>query len=211
MLLRRGAPALGLTAGQSLTFRLDRFVIAFLIGPVAVGIYSVAAAISEILRIVPAGFGQIAMFRTASRSIGQRELDRARRIILIVMIPCLATLAWFAPLVIDVTFGPEFNGAVTPLRILLLGEIAIMSFQIDSRILAGRGLTKASGVSGMIGLISVLILDIALVPRFEIAGAAWASVVAYSAMGVSAYIFARRSSEHETDENWGAKRSPIQT
>lgn len=193
MLLRRGAPALGLTAGQSLTFRLDRFVIAFLIGPAAVGIYSVAAAVSEILRLIPAGFGQIAMFRTASRSIGQEELDRARRFILLAMIPCLATLAWFAPLVLERAFGSEFGNAATPLRILLVGEIAIMSFQIDSRILAGRGLTKASGVSGLIGLVSVLILDLALVPHFDIAGAAWASVFSYSAMGVSAYIFARRS------------------
>ena len=191
-LLRRGAPALGLNAGQSLTFRLDRFVIGFLLGPAAVGIYVVAAAVSELLRLVPAAFGQVAFFRSALGTLQPGELMRARRLLLLAMIPPLLLLAWFAPVLITFAFGSEFEGAVTPTRLLLIGELAIMSFQIDSRVLSGIGATTVAGISGMIGLTSVLVLDLMFIPPFGLIGAAWASVFAYIAMGASAWIFVLR-------------------
>jgi Na+-driven multidrug efflux pump len=44
----------------------------------------------------------------------------------------------------------------------------------------------------MIGLGVVMILDLALIPDHGLAGAAWASVVAYSAMGAVAAVLLRR-------------------
>ena len=65
-MLRMGIPALGMNAGQSLTFRLDRYIVAGVLGPAPLGVYSIAVTGSEILRIIPAAWGQLAFFSRAS-------------------------------------------------------------------------------------------------------------------------------------------------
>lgn len=192
-LLRRGVPSLGLTAGQSMTFRVDRYIIGAVLGPGAVGIYSVAATLSEILRLIPSALGQVAFFRTASRSLQPKVLERARLILLLAMVPALAFMAIFAPQIVRMLFGSEFTSAVIPLRILLLGEIAIMSFQIDSRILTGLGALSSAGVAGMFGFAVVICADLILIPQYGMVGAAWASVGAYLGMGLlTRYLLHRR-------------------
>lgn len=191
-LIRRGWPSLGLTAGQSLTFRADRYILGAFAGPAVVGVYSVAATLSEMLRLIPSALGQVAFFRAASATASHRALDRARVLLLVIMAPALVVLAWLGPWLIDLLFGSEFSGAALALRILLIGELAIMSFQIDSRVITGLGSARAAGLAGMIGLATVLIADFALIPSYEMTGAAIASVVAYIAMGVAARILLLR-------------------
>lgn len=187
-LIRRGAPALGLTAGQTLTFRVDRYIMGFILGAGSVGVYAMAATLSELLRLVPTALGQILFYRTASRELSLSALTRARRMTLLIMVPGLCAFAVFAPNLIAVTLGPAFADAVTPLRILLLGEVAIMSFQIDSRVLSGLGAASAGGLAGLLGLASVVVLDLILIPRHGLNGAAVASVISYMIMGLAARL-----------------------
>lgn len=193
LLMSRGVPALGLNAGQSLTFRVDRYIIGLVLGPSAVGIYSVAATLSETLRAVPAAFGQILLHQVASGKDDEEASRRSKKILLLVMIPPLTMLAIFAPNVINLLFGAEFDAAVTPLRILLLGEIAIMSFHIDSRRLTGMGRIGQAGLAGLVSLLLVVSLDVIFIPWRGILGAALASVFAYWALGTLTALILRRA------------------
>jgi O-antigen/teichoic acid export membrane protein len=83
-------------------------------------------------------------------------------------------------------FGQEFRSAVLPLLILLVAEVAIASFHLDSACLAGSARLRAAAGAALVGLTVVVLGDLLLIPRFGLQGAAWASVLAYSAMALRA-------------------------
>ena len=193
MSLRRGAPALGLSLGQAATFRLDRYIIGLLLGPGAVGVYSIAATATEILWQGPISLAQVQFHRIASGRAGSQELHRARRLWLGGTAVLALLMGATAPVMVHLVVGEEFKGAVTPLRILLLGAMAISSYYLDSVTLTARGHTTTVGGIALLGLFLVTVGDLFLIPLAGIAGAAWASVAGYSAMAVVARILAGRS------------------
>ena len=183
---------MGVNAGQSLTFGRPLHH-RFLLGPAAVGIYSVTSTISEVLRIVPGSVGTGLAIQLAFRHSSLNEARRTRTTMLFLMVPPLVILGWWAPEIVLFVFGPEFEGATLPLRVLLFGELAIMSFQIDSRQLIGLGQLWRAGVAGLASVLCVVGLDFALIPQFELVGAAVASVLAYFLLGALARMMLRRA------------------
>jgi O-antigen/teichoic acid export membrane protein len=193
MLLRKGVPSLGLTAALSLTFRCDSFVIAGILGPGPLGVYSVAVSGSEMLRLFPAAWGQVSFYRLASGSSSLGPLIRTRRVVIIAMAGALVVWALVTPDLVRSILGSRYVGAITPLRILLIGEVGIMAYFIDGRLLAASGRMAASGAAGVLGLLIVVPLDLIFIPKNGLKGAAGASAVAYLVTGAVAVLLLRRS------------------
>lgn len=183
-LLRTGLPATGLGVAQSATYRLDRYIVGLFLAPAAVGVYAVAGTITELMRLVPFAIGQVLVHRVASKRLAEDFQRRVHTLTIAVAIATAAVIALVAPYLIPRLFGEGFAGAVTPLRILLLGEVAVSSFLINSSILMGRGQMRAAATGAVVALVVVTALDLALIPTYELAGAAWASVVGYWVMAV---------------------------
>jgi O-antigen/teichoic acid export membrane protein len=76
-------------------------------------------------------------------------------------------------------FGIEFEAAIIPTRILLLGNIFACSSKIFSLIPYSNNNVNLNLYATLFGLIVTLALDILLIPLFGIEGAAWASNFAY--------------------------------
>jgi O-antigen/teichoic acid export membrane protein len=188
LMFRKGLPSLGTNAGQSFTFRLDRYIVAGVLGPAPLGVYSVAVAGSEVLRMLPAAWGQTAFYQVASGARTVSSLRHERRLILTLMVPALIIWGLVAPYLVRLTVGGAYSGAVTPWRILLLGEIGVMAYQVDSCLLSSTGKTAAAGLGGAVGLVIVAILDVLWIPLWGLIGAAEASAIAYLAMGVVAAL-----------------------
>lgn len=191
-LVHRGRPAIAVNVGQVLAFRVDRYLIGLFLGPAAVGVYSVAATAPELLRLPTSALGQPIFHRLASGSADLRDFRRSRAICLLTVAGLAAVVAVLAPVAVRTIFGPEFSAAVTPLRILLLGEIGIALYYIDGSTLFGLGRISDVALAAIAGLVIVTVGDLVLVPTWGIAGAAWASVPAYSAMGIITYRYLRR-------------------
>jgi O-antigen/teichoic acid export membrane protein len=197
LMLRKGLPAVGMNAGQSFTFRLDRYIVAGVLGPAPLGIYSVAVAGSEALRLLPSAWGQTAFYQIASGARSVSSLRRERRVILALMVPALVLWGLAVPYVVRFTVGAAYTGAVTPWRILMIGEIGVMAYQIDSRLLASTGKTGPAGLAGVLGLVVVAILDVIWIPMWGLIGAAEASAIAYLVMGVGAAVALHREGARE--------------
>lgn len=192
-LLRSGLPGIPTALGQLLTFRIDRYLVGLFLSPAAVGIYSVAATAPEMLRLPSLALGQPILYRLASGSARPEHFRRIRMMCMALTVAMAAVVFALAPFAVRVVFGPEYLGAVTPLRVLLLGEAGIAVFYLDGAVLMGTNRLRHVAVAAMSGLAVVVLLDVGLIPRFGLAGAAWASVAAYSAMGVLAAVLVRRA------------------
>lgn len=191
LLLRSGISALPYLSSTLVTFRLDRYLVASLASVGSAGIYSVAATMAEAVRQLPNALGQVLLFGQASGRISFRLERRARAsMIAMVSITMLVIGVTAEPLVRGL-FGSEFSAAVGPLRILLLGEVFMAVWLLDSRLLIGAGRLGSASATTMLSAGILLVGDLILIPLFGIEGAATASALAYaSAMGAAIYMLA---------------------
>lgn len=190
--VRTGLPGIAVDLSGVLTFRLDRYLLGFFLGPAAVGVYSVAATAPEILRLPALAMGQPIFHRLASRTAQAEDFARTRLHCLLVT-AALATVAFLAaPLGVRLLFGSQYSGAVTPLRVLLLAEFGITVFYIDGACLAAAFSRLGDAATAAVsGCLVVVVADLVLIPTHGVVGAAWGSVVAYSVTGLVAHAILR--------------------
>jgi O-antigen/teichoic acid export membrane protein len=181
-----GLPALVVRLGLDMTMRFDRILLGILASTGQVGIYSVAVTTSEMLWFIPAGIAQVVFHRVASAQVPVHRLRRVRIVNLTLSLLGAGVLAVLAPTLIRALFGDAFQGATTAMRVLLIAAVAICCYQIDiTCVVASNGLRPASGITS-VSLPVVVLLDLALIPRYGLLGAAWASVAGYVLMAALA-------------------------
>jgi len=102
----------------------------------------------------------------------------ARHTFFIVLIISLILAVLTKPL-IKILFGIAFLPSVTPLLILLPGIVALGGAKTLTADLAGRGKPQFGTYSAFISLAVNIPLNLWLIPKWGIAGAAFASTIAY--------------------------------
>jgi len=205
-LIVTGLPGIAGGLAQVLTFRIDRYMLGIFLTPGAVGIYSVASTAPEFLRLVPLAVAQPILHRLAAKGAGVSDFRRARRASIGITMVLAAGIFIAAPPAVTLLFGPQFAGAVAPLRILLLAEFGIAMFYMDTVSLMGLGHIRDSALAATIGFALVAVADVALIPRFGINGAAWGSVAAYSMMGLLAHLLLGRRTARAPKVGSGPER-----
>jgi O-antigen/teichoic acid export membrane protein len=153
LLVARGAPVLGLTLGLAVALRADRYVLGALAGPAAVGVYSLAATLSEVSRVVPQAVGQFFVHHVA---LGGRYL--ARWVALPVAAAgaggaVAAALGWV--LIVPV-FGAPFEQARGLLLVLVVAEACFAPYAVASRGLIGGGRTRVAGALGLTAAVAAV-------------------------------------------------------
>lgn len=196
-----GRAPLGHAMAQFGVNRADRLVIAFAGTSRDVGLYSVAAACSELVRLLPVAAGQIILHRVASGLVSIRHAAQLGLALTTATAAMLVVIAAAAPTIVSTVFGEEYRAAADVIRIVAIAEIAMTVYLLASHLLLGAGRAKDAALAAVTGAAIVLTLDLLLVPRHGITGAAWASLAGYwvmAAMAVRWVNGAARSSEGDT-------------
>lgn len=165
----------------ALTLRLDLFLVSALSDSRAVGLYSLATSLAEILFLVSWTMTESAL-RTqteADEAAAARYTLWVSRQVLSVTLPAAVVVSLLAYPLIAGLYGREWIGSVVPLVILtcaavafaLEGPIRVMMIRIapPSTIAFAAGIGTAVNVA----------LNLALIPVLGISGAALASVASY--------------------------------
>ena len=161
--------------------RLDFAIVGALVGPAALGVYAIASRYAELLRLPSLAFNYVLypeFARDGSRAAARKAVRMIPRV---GWIPAAAAipLALSAAFVIRLLFGREFDGAVVPAVILLLGLSGGGVGAIVTAFLYGQGRPGLNSIAMGAGLAATVVLDLLLIPPFGIVGAAVASCVAY--------------------------------
>lgn len=184
-------PMLGEVA-MFVALRLDRIVLAVAVGADSLGLYTVALAIPEALRILPRAFGQVIADRGRSGLEPAADLRRHCRIFLIghaFVLGAVVTIGWA---ILPVVFGDGFRQARDVLVVVTIAEVLLSVHLMDQALLVGFGRFRGIGWPQIIGGIVVVILDVVMIPIWGLWGAVWACVVGYGALAASSAIWAHR-------------------
>jgi O-antigen/teichoic acid export membrane protein len=163
-----------------LNARLDFAIVGAIVGPAELGVYAIASRFAELLRLPPLAVNYVLYPDFASR--GTSAAVRARRLIPTVGVVTAAAalpLGLAAIVVIPVLYGPAFKEAVAPTMVLLIGLSAGGVAGVITAFLYADGRPGLNSLAQIAGLVVTLVLDLTLIPRFGVMGAAWASTMAY--------------------------------
>jgi O-antigen/teichoic acid export membrane protein len=166
-----------------LASRFDQLLVYGLSGAAAAGQYSVALSYGTLSFLPPfalayATFPRLSGLASAEASeLTARGARLAVILTLIVAIP----MALGAPFAIRLAFGPVFEPATAPAIILSLGSVFLAAQFFLARGRAARGETRLMVESFALTAVVMAALDLFLIPRFGLIGAAAASVTGNAA------------------------------
>jgi stage V sporulation protein B len=167
---------------QLMSLRLDQLIVPAFLSLSSAGVYLIAVRAAEALAQVGSAAGSL-IFPEVARQTAAIETaltERAVRATSVLIAASGLALGVLAEPFLAIAFGPGFTDGSLALRILLVAMLPLAVARILAGDLKGRG--RPGTVSLAMGLAAIVTigLDLALIPRFGIAGAAAASALAYS-------------------------------
>lgn len=181
-----------------LGYRLDIFLVDGFKGAAAVGLYGAGVVIAEGLWM-PSQAVSTALFPT----IAAEQTESARRAITPLVVrstlwltTILAAILFVAAgPVVDLLYSSRFGASAAVVRILVPGIVFFSGARVLGNDIAGRGRPLVNSVVAGASVICNIALNVVLIPRYGIDGAAWASTGSYSLLFLATVGAYRRISD----------------
>ena len=180
-----------------LNLRLSTFLVNIFTNATQVGYYAVAVTLAETIWYISTAASTVLAPRVAGGEGAATDITTGRvsRVVLWTSAAAALALAVTAPIVIRILFGSAFNPSVVVVWLLLPGIITLSVARVLSSYLLGKNRLKIDLGASVAGLVVTLALDILLIPRYGVAGAAIASSVAYTTTMLVNFIWVVRNSQ----------------
>lgn len=190
-----------------LTFRIDQLMVNVLIGQEAVGLYTVSVRWAELLFFLDSAVISAALYRisSSSRDDSRRLTFRLFRLQLLISAGGGALLAAAAYPLIDFLYGAAYGPSALPLMVLIPGVVSWSAGKILSQHLTyNLGIFWLPVTFSLAGAATNILLNLWLIPSFNILGAAVASSLSYLLVILltmaAFYVLRYRAMDHPTQQ-----------
>ena len=175
--------------------KTDKVLLGYFLDSKDVGIYSPALVIAGLLIFVATAF-KFMFLPTVSEYFARKDTSGLEMLfkstskwIFLIVLPLFLLILLFPREVIRFLYGVKYTEGYLALIILSMG-IALNDFAgTAGNILVGGGHTKLNLVCEVIAAVTNIILNIILIPRFGIVGAAAATGISYTTRNISSLSF----------------------
>lgn len=173
------------TMASLLLLRVDVVMIEAQRGSVAVGLYSIAASVGDLVLLAPSTISVFLFPRLAAQGDAVERWRVTKRVTLVVgvFLTLVATgLAVFAEVLVRTLYGTEFIGSVDSVLLLLPGVVLLGVNSVLMHYLAAVGMPRIAVIGPATALALNVLLNLDFIPRWGIEGAAVASSLSYGLM-----------------------------
>ena len=181
-----------------LNLRSYLILLAFFSDPKIVGFFSVAWIFVEIIRFFPDAIATMLLPElTKKESYKEQVLLTTKSMRLILVLVALIATAVFllVDVVLPMIFGMEYVFSINTAKLLLIGSVFGVIYQVTTRFFTSQDKQIYSLVSGILGLMAGLISCITLIPNYSAEGAAVAFIISAFSTGVFSLFFFCREAE----------------
>jgi O-antigen/teichoic acid export membrane protein len=188
-------PCYAANLAQFLNYRLDVFVVGFFAGAASVGRYTLAVSLGQLLWLMSNSVASVLLPKVAASTdegVSIRHTARVTRLSLSATALCGLALAVLATQAIPMLYGEAFRPSIMALVWLLPGIVVFSVANVLAAYMAGIGKPRLNLLVSSVSLIVTIVLDLALIPRLNIVGAAIASTTSYSLSALLLIIFFTR-------------------
>jgi len=191
-----GAKSYVQTLAATLHLRIDQYLIAYLLNPEQVAFYVIGVNLVGLLLRIPEATGTV-LYPRLARAKGEdahATTTRVCRNTLFLTALGVVALAIAGPIGIPLLYGHRFDRAIRPMLILLPGVLLMALYQILTRNFTSRAKQEINIIAAVTALCLNVTLNLFLIPRFGISGAALANGLSYgTAAGILLVVFVRES------------------
>jgi O-antigen/teichoic acid export membrane protein len=200
--LRYGVKSYVQTLASFLHRRLDVYLLALYLSPEHVAYYAIASRVGEMTLLVPETVGQVFFPRAAARTAPAQGAETAAVLRHVLVLSGVIAVAVFlaGELLIVGLYGEAYAPAVAALGLMLPGYVMTALLTIVNRDLMARNKQQVNIAGNVVALAANVGLNVLLIPRWGIAGAALASTLSFSLAAVALMAFFLR----ETRSGLGA-------
>jgi O-antigen/teichoic acid export membrane protein len=184
---------LGYASGRGVLILVDR-----ILGAAAVGHFSVATQMAELVQHAPSALGGLVFTKASAQESGAAQVARIIRLHWVVSGFLGIGLALAAPWIVTVLFAKNFSASVIPFQILVLANYFSGVWTLASSYVGGRRgmpwtlIAVTAGYAGM-----NLMLCALCIPSLGLTGAALAAVASAVVTSVVMLVYFLRVSEGE--------------
>ena len=165
-----------------LALRLNRIVLAVAASTHSLGLFTIAIAVPETLRILPRAVGQVIADRARTGVDDVMDARRHARLFMVGHGLVLAVAALVGWLIIPVVFGEGFRQAREVLVLLTVAEFVLTLHLMYQALLTGFGRPSGIGLPSVVGAVVMVVLNLTMIPAWGMQGAAWACLIGFSAL-----------------------------
>jgi PST family polysaccharide transporter len=178
--------------------RIDQIMIGEILGDREVGLYSTAVRISELWYFIPIAildsvFPAVIQSKTQSETLYLQRMQTLFRLMVLPTV-CMALVMTFASgTVIRILFGPAYQASGAVLAINIWAGVFFALGAASERWFAVENLQRYSLYRTGCGCIANVLLNLILIPRFNILGAAVATVISQMVASLLFDLFNKRT------------------
>ena len=193
-MLAFGVKTYGQAISSHLHYKADLYLIAAYLGNADIAFYAIGAGLAERLLMMPDALGVVLFPRLSSESQpdAARLAARACRNTFFLGGTTALILAVFGGPVVGLLYGVEYLPAVRPMYVLLAGVVMVGVTRVLMRYFTSVNRHEHNVYIVATSLVVNVILNLVLIPRFGIMGAAAASLATYVLQGVWVLILFTR-------------------
>ena len=169
----------------SVYMKIDQVMIKNMMTSADVGYYAAAVKLSEAWYFIPmiisvSLFPAIINAKSVGRDFYLNRLQKLYDLLAAIAIGIAIPFTVFSEFIIKIVFGSSFMPASSVLTIYIWAGVGTFLGVASSQYLISENLTKLSFYRTLIGMIINVLLNIFLIPRYGINGAAFATLVSYT-------------------------------
>ncbi|UCG54773.1 MAG: flippase [Dehalococcoidia bacterium] len=204
-----GSQAFGANAVSLIANRADIIMIGYFLTAAKVGYYSIAVSLSMLFDIIPHAIQRITYpaitnywYKENHRSL-QEMVDKSMKYSACILLPVGLGFGFFAKEITTTVFGTEYIYAVPPFLILLISRlIRGATVQPIGSIFGSRGRPDIGLKIDTLSTALNIGLNVVLIPRYDIAGAAIATTISLLVGAVIFIVLLPRMVRVKIDARW---------
>ncbi|MFP4481682.1 MAG: flippase [Thermovirgaceae bacterium] len=171
--------------------KVDQVMLRFMAGTKGVGIYSVAAQISEVwyfiaISIAASVFPRLIKLRKEDPALYHKNLQQVFDVLFVISLTVAVIFQILAGRLVPLVYGEAYRETAVILQIHIWAGIFMFQRALLSRWFFIEHALRFSLYSHGLGALSNILLNLALIPVLEGRGAAVATIISY---GMSSYFF----------------------
>ena len=195
--LMRDSWPLAIAAVSSMTYmKIDQVFIKSMLGNHELGLYSASVTIAEIWYFIPLVITQtflpvILKTKKISEELYIARLQILYDVMTVLSVSVSVVITIFANPIIHLLYGDSYAGAGTILAIYFWAGLPLSLTMVTTQYIVSENYTTISIFRSIAGALSNVLLNLLLIPRYGIVGAAWATIISYSLVTLIIVVFSK--------------------
>ncbi len=164
----------------TVNYSIDIFFLEKMSSPEQLGYYSFAVTIINYVWMLPDAFKEV-LFSKSAKKLDRKSISLTTQISLLSIAGCFAGFALLGKPLTKWFYGAEFIPSYSVVLILILGAFSMALFKMYGVVLVSQGKRGMHFTSLAISAVINIVANSMAVPKWGMYGAAWASVLSYTA------------------------------